>query len=200
MRELERVLKGQLERLRRAPASRVPVGNRTCLVENRTGNGSRQPTLLIRLDPPAAPGKTRPGEQDVAWYEGLFAEAGKLAARPVLPHLEGRALQAVVEELQAFGQENPACLVPLLLGSYLARAEQLYRGQDAARAGIYGLALRGLERLMPEAGPSGPTVETPSQGWVNRLVAWALGRDSAGAGPHEQEPPGQACRWAQRRT
>jgi hypothetical protein len=191
VRDLERAVKSQVERLRREPSSTVQVGGRTYEVESRDPNGSRHPTLLIRPLPPAAagsaPAEARPG---TAWSDGLFEEAGKLAAGSRLPRLEGRALQAAVEELQAFAQENPACLIPLLLGSYLARAEQLYLPGDAQRAGIYGMALRGLERLMPDtdpgASPGGkahPPVRVeggtgPAESWINRLVAWALGRGS----------------------
>jgi hypothetical protein len=201
LRDLERVLKSQLERLRRETSSTVQVGSRTYQVENANPNGSRQPTLIVRPLPAAGTGKPRsePAPATASWSDGLFAEAGKLAARPLLPRLEGRALQAAVEELQAFAQENPSCLIPLLLGSYLARAEQLYLPEDVQRAGIYGMALRGLERLMPEAEADGAPgwklnppgrIESstgPAESWINRLVAWALGRNVSGA-VRGQEP------------
>ena len=37
------------------------------------------------------------------------------------------------------------------MASYLALSEQLCRGQDQDRAGMYALALRGLGRLLPES-------------------------------------------------
>src|SRR5207237_1101911 len=132
--------------------SMVKVRSKQYLVENKDPNGSRQPTLIIRpvmangLLPSSSNGKSQP----LSWIDGFYAEVAKLAADSAMQRLEAHALRAVAEELQSAASHHPAILAATLIGSYLAMSEQLCRGQDQDRAGMYALALRGLGRLLPE--------------------------------------------------
>jgi hypothetical protein len=153
VRELERELQARYEELRREPASTVCVRTRQYAVENPDPNGSRQPTLIIR---PAAAngavavssnGKTRPPR----WEEGFYGELARMVADPAIQRLEAHALRAAVEELQGGAAESRGVLAATLMAGYLALSEQVCRGQDQDRAGMYALALRGLGRLVPES-------------------------------------------------
>jgi hypothetical protein len=162
--DLEQAILARYEQLRREPTSTICVRLRQDLVENREPSGARQPTLLIRPSPPAngepahrEPGPSRP--TPAGWAGRLFADAARPAEEPSMPRFEARAVVAAIEELQALEAEAPEGLAVLLLAGYLALAEQVCRAQDAARAAVYALALRGLDRILPEL----PAGEGP--GW-----------------------------------
>lgn len=153
LRDLDRELQAKYEQLRREPSSTIRVRSKHYTVENKDPNGSRQPTLVIRPVPANGTGLADPnGKVHLAnWIDGFFAEVAKRVADPAVQRLEGHALRAVVEELQAAAAEDAGMLAATLMASYLAVAEQLCRGQDQDRAGLYALALRGLGRLLPES-------------------------------------------------
>jgi hypothetical protein len=152
MKDLDRELQSKYEHLRREATSTIRVRSKQYTVESKDPNGSRQPTLIIR---PLGTNSLVPVRQNgtshaLAWIDGFYAEMAKLASDPAVLRLEAHALQAAVEELQAAAPEHPGALAATLMASYLALSEQLCRGQDQDRAGMYALALRGLSRLLPE--------------------------------------------------
>jgi len=153
MKDLDRELQSKYEYLRREANSTIRVRSKQYTVESKDPNGSRQPTLIIR---PLGSNSLVPARQNgkfnaQAWIDGFYAEMAKMASDPAVLRLEAHALQAAVEELQAAAPEHPGVLAATLMASYLALSEQLCRGQDQDRAGMYALALRGLGRLLPES-------------------------------------------------
>lgn len=188
--DLDRELKARYEQLRRESSSTLHVRSRHYAVENKDPNGPRQPTLIIRpitpngsvaVDPK---GKAHPA----SWTEGFYAKVAKMVADPAVQRLEAYALRAAVEELQAAVPNHSAMLAATLMASYLALSEQLCRGQDPDRAGMYALALRGLGRLLPESTEEGaewrrlnPTgrAETQSENvkshWLWRVLSRMIG-------------------------
>jgi hypothetical protein len=163
LQELERLLGARYEQLRREPRSVLRVASRDYLVENRDPNGSRQPRLLIRpAAPPAASSRPEAPASDPAprnpsdWADGFFAEVRSLSGRPEQPLFEARAIEASAEELQALGRADPTLLAAVVLAGYLALVDQACRGQDPDRAAVYALALRGLDRILPESPAGGP--------------------------------------------
>jgi hypothetical protein len=153
LRDLDRELQAKYEQLRREPSSTIRVRSKQYTVESKDPNGSRQPTLIIRpLGSNALVQVTQNGKYvALSWIEGFYAEVAKMGSDPAVPRLEAHALQAAVEELQAAAPEHAAELAATLMASYLALSEQLCRGPDQDRAGMYALALRGVGRLLPES-------------------------------------------------
>jgi hypothetical protein len=183
LREMERELQSRYERLARLPGSTVRLRAQEFTVEVQEGRNKRQPTLVLR------PTATLPlATLAPAWTAGLLAELTAAASDPALPRFEAQNLHAVVGELRELA-DRPVELAALLLGGYLACAEQHYRGDDSDRAAAYRLALRGLERLVPESepdtvlasppadAPARPAAEepaaAPASGWLRKFLAWA---------------------------
>ncbi len=155
LKDLDRELTAKYEQLRRESSSTVHVRSKQYAVENNDPNGSRQPTLIIRPltttkgSSSALNGKVTSALQ-ISWVDGFYAEMSKLASDPTVQRLETHAMQAAIEELQAAVPSKSGMLSATLMARYLALSEQLCRGQDQDRAGIYALALRGLGRSLPE--------------------------------------------------
>jgi hypothetical protein len=199
LRELERELQGHYEQLRREPASIVRVRSKQYQVENQEPNGSRQPTLLIRpvstngSMPAGAHGKSPPP----SWADGFYGALAKLAGDTALPRLEAHALQAAVEELQAGVPSDAGLLAAMLMASHLALSEQLCRGSDEDRAGMYALALRVLGRVMTEgaredrsgwweatsAARTEISPETVRSHWLWRSLGRLIGLPTGGPSP-----------------
>jgi hypothetical protein len=196
LRELERELQGRYEQLRRESFSTIRVRSRQYQVENQEPNGSRQPTLLIRPVngngslPAGSAGKAPPTN----WVDGFYSELTNLSGNHTLLRLEAYALRAAVEELQTGGPGEPGLLAAMLIAGHLALSEQLCRGQDEARAGMYALALRGLGRVLPdEASDDGAgwwkatstarseiSPETVKSNWLWRSLARMIGLPAGG--------------------
>src|SRR5262249_5921095 len=83
-----------------------------------------------------------------------------------------------LKELTQLEQSNPANLSLVLMAGYLTLAEQLAQSADPSRAAVYTLALRGLSRFLPDAGPRMPEGLVWSQpvarptGEASRNASW----------------------------
>jgi len=68
-------------------------------------------------------------------------------ATAALHEVDRRELQFVIQELRDFASQRPKDLAPLLLAGYVSLAERMAFEHDPQRAGIYGLAARGIDKL-----------------------------------------------------
>jgi hypothetical protein len=146
-----------------------------------TGPTARSPGLRLEY----APGTADATPAHPSWVTGFLAEMQQLALEGSNAHVvsaEGTGLTFACNELCALAQEHPGLLGPVLLSNYLEMAERTARSQDELRAGLYLLALRGLEKRFDgtlvgstdEAEPEG--VQSPEEPlpWASRLLGWLL--------------------------
>jgi hypothetical protein len=187
--ELEREVRSRYDRLARGAGGRLSLRSQRFEVEVERGLNPRQPKLILRLLPAASSGET--GEQQIGWATGFFEELRQLldGERDVpLPLHEKGSLATVLDELRSLNEVGGVALSAVLLAGYLATAEQHSRERDAARAGVYVLALRGLSRFLPEPEESStifrdglPLNALAASGeyrqptWLGRFFGWFIG-------------------------
>ena len=108
------------------------------------------------------------------WTDGFLKEIGRLFSPQVtadLHDVDRHELQFVIQELREFASQRSKDLAPLLLAGYVSLAERMAFEHDPQRAGIYGLAARGIDKLFesllpkpaPQTGNRKPAVQYEEQ-------------------------------------
>lgn len=198
LQQLEKILSRQYADLNRGKVDTVTFKDRLLRVTVRQQkDNSRMPVIELTELPSPATGTGKPRLLAPEWLDGLLAEVERLAAEatdPPLDALEQALLRSAGEELRGLaGQVGPGGVGGLLLAGHLAAAEQVSRAADPARASVYGLALRGLDKLLARAGveearAGGRTGRAgndvlPLAGVFPRLLRRLLGLPAAPASP-----------------
>ena len=186
LRALESDLARQYPDLIRGRVDTVTFQGRPLRVTVEQDANSRMPAVLLTDEPPV---KTGP-HAGSGWLAELLGELDRLTvdAKGAGPDpLERAMLRCVSDELRAMaGQAGPGMVAVLLLGGHLAGAEQMARPTDPERAGVYALALRGLDKLLTNAGPDDTARPARAsggpapQGAVGRVLRRLLGLSGVG--------------------